>query len=510
MSKRKQTRGERNVQWIEQYCRIPEGPEVGKPVKLREWQRHEILKIYDNPHKTRRAIISFGRKNAKTSLAAMLLLLHLVGREARRNSQLYSSAQSQKQAALIFKLAAKMIRMNPDLRGSIIVRDANKALVCPEIGTEYQALSAEVKTSFGLNPVFMVHDELGQVRGPKSELYDALETATGAQDDPLSVIISTQSATDADLLSVLIDDALARNDPQVVLSLYTAPAEDDPFSEATIKKANPAYGDFLNEKEVLAMARAAERMPSAEASYRNLVLNQRVQADNPFISESLFMSCGGPVDADWGNAPVFGGLDLSAVKDLTALVLMAKINDRWQVKPYFWIPADGLIERSRSDHVPYDVWHRKGHLETTPGKAIDYAHVSRRILDIVEPLNVKKIAFDRWNFAHLRPWLSAAGFSDTQIEGTFLEFGQGFKSMSPALRYLETLFLDGNIAHANHPVLKMCAGNAVVHVDPKENRTLDKIRSHGRIDGMVALAMAAAMAETARETGPKHYQIRVI
>ena len=80
-----QTRAERNIVWIEDYCRIPEGKDVGKPVKLREWQRHELTRIYDNPHGTRRAILSFGRKNGKTALSAFILLLHLCGPEARPN-----------------------------------------------------------------------------------------------------------------------------------------------------------------------------------------------------------------------------------------------------------------------------------------------------------------------------------------------------------------------------------------------------------------------------------------
>ena len=100
-----ESRGQRNVRWIERYCRIPEGRDVGKPVKLRPWQKREVCKIYDNPNGTRRAIISFGRKNAKTTLAAFLLLLHTCGPEARPNSQLNSAAQSKEQAAILFKLA---------------------------------------------------------------------------------------------------------------------------------------------------------------------------------------------------------------------------------------------------------------------------------------------------------------------------------------------------------------------------------------------------------------------
>jgi phage terminase large subunit-like protein len=240
-----ETRAERNIAWVQAYCRIPEGRDVGKPVRLRDWQQEEFRKIYDNPEGTRRAILSFGRKNAKTTLSAFILLLHLCGPEAKPNSQLFSAAQSRDQAALLFSLAAKIVRMSPDMNGVITIRDTAKQLACQELGTLYRALSADASTAYGLSPILTIHDELGQVKGPRSELYEALETATGAQESPLSIIISTQAPTDGDLLSILIDDALAGHDPRVVVSLHTAPQEDDPFSEETIRKANPAFGDFF-------------------------------------------------------------------------------------------------------------------------------------------------------------------------------------------------------------------------------------------------------------------------
>jgi phage terminase large subunit-like protein len=504
------SRGERNVRWIEKYCRIPEGPSIGAPVKLRAWQKREIKKIYDNPAGTRRAIISFGRKNAKSTLAAFLLLLHLCGREHRHNSNLFSSAQSREQAALIFALAAKIVRLSSDLRQIVVIKETAKELTCPELGTRYRALSAEVKTALGLNPIFMVHDELGQVRGPSSQLYENLETATGSQDEPLSVIISTQAPTDGDLLSILIDDALAKNDPRVTLSLYTAPTEDDPFTVATIKKANPALGDFLNKKEVRAMAEDARRMPSRESEYRNLVLNQRVEIKRAFISHATWQSCDGAVSDNWGNAEVYAGLDLSSVNDLTALVLIAKINERWQVKPTFWLPADGIKERSQSDHTQYDVWAKQKFLELTPGKSVAYEFVAHKMQKIFAGLNIKKVGFDRWNFRNLRPWLVQAGFADKFIDETFVEFGQGYQSMSPALRALEQRILDKKLAHGGHPVLSMCAGHAVVVSDPAGNRKLNKAKSNGRIDGMVALAMAASLSEATTEEKPKAYQMMIV
>jgi len=189
------------VAFIEQVCFIPEGKHVGEKLRLYDWQKLEIERIYDNPAGTRRAILSFGRKNGKTTFAACLLLAHLCGPLARSrpNSQLFSAAQSRDQAAIIFSLGAKMVRMNPILSRAVTIRETARELICSELGTRYRALSADATTAYGLSPALVIHDELGQVRGPRSPLYEALETATGAQESPLSIIISTQAPTDADL-----------------------------------------------------------------------------------------------------------------------------------------------------------------------------------------------------------------------------------------------------------------------------------------------------------------------
>ena len=270
------TRAERNIKWVERHLKIPEGPHVGQPLELPEFMRDDFVAIYDNDAGTRRAIISRGRKNAKTTECAAILLLHLCGKEARVNSQLYSTAQSRDQAAVIFGLASKMVRLNRDLHQFVRIRDTAKELICPELGTTFRALSADSSTALGLSPSLVIHDELGATRGPRSALYDALETATGAQSDPLSIVISTQAPTDADLLSVLIDDAKAAHDPRVVLRLNTADKSLDPFSEEAIRQANPALDLFMNRAEVLAMAHDAQRMTARQNEYKNLVLNQRV------------------------------------------------------------------------------------------------------------------------------------------------------------------------------------------------------------------------------------------
>jgi len=479
-------RSERNARWLEKYIRIPEGRLVGQPLRLTAEQRRWLEMIYDTP--TRTFILSMGRKNAKTAFSACLLLLHLAGPEARPNSQLYSAAQSRDQAAVLFELAAKMVRMSPELSAVMNIRDTAKQLLCPELGTVYRALSADASTAFGLSPALNVHDELGQTRGPRSELYDALETASAAQDSPLSIVISTQAASDKDLLSTLIDDALEGGDPTVKCVLYTADINADPFEETTIRQANPHYDVFMNKDEVMRQAQRAKRMPSMEASYRNLILNQRIESFSPFVSKSVWDSNGTPAVIEPGE-PVYCGLDLSSVADLTAFVM---VSESGAVEPYFWLPQEGLADKAAMDKVPYDVWHREGFLYTTPGPAIEYAHIAEFLKGIFDRYNVAKVGFDRYNMRFLKPWLIKAGLDEAELE-KFHDFGQGFVSMSPALRELETRLLSKRLAHGKNPILTMCAANAKVETDPAGNRKFTKRKSTGRIDGMVALAMAVGV-----------------
>ena len=439
------------------------------------------------------------RKNAKTAFSAFLLLLHLCGPEARANSQLFSAAQSRDQAAILFELAAKIVRMSPDLNAVVVIRDTAKQLLCPELGTLYRALSADATTAYGLSPVFVVHDELGQVRGPRSELYEALETASAAQQSPLSIVISTQAPTDADLLSLLIDDALAGGDPRVKVELCTAPEDLDPFGEAAIKAANPHLDVFMNREEVFRQANDAKRMPSREAAYRNLILNQRVEATSPFVAREVWYENGADPASIEGKE-VWGGLDLSSVSDLTALVLVSREGD---VHTTAWLPAEGITEKSRTDRVQYDEWAARGKLHTTPGRAIEYEFVAEFLRGVFDRCRVQALGFDRYNMKHLRPWLERAGFSAAEL-AKFVEFGQGYVSMSPALRDLESKLLARRLKHGNHPVLNMCARNCVVSMDPAGNRKFTKAKSTGRIDAMVALAMAVGVMPTAIEAEPKY------
>ncbi len=489
------TRGERVIAFIERYCLIPDGAQVGKPIKLAEFQRKFILAVYDNPHGTRRAYLSIGRKNGKTALIACLLLAHLVGPEAKLNAQLVSGALSRDQAALVFNLASKMVQLSPELSKIIRIVPSGKRLIGLPMNTEYKALAAEGRTAHGLSPVLAILDEIGQVRGPQNDFVDAITTSQGAHEAPLLLVISTQAPTDADLMSILLDDAIRSQDPKIVCHLYAAPDDCELMDREAWQAANPALGLFRSEQDVEEQARQAERMPATENTFRVLTLNQRRNMVSAFVSPGIWKAGNGEPEALDGL--VYGGLDLSATTDLTALVLTCRRGDVLSVHPFFWMPQDSVVEAAKRDRAPYDVWVRQGCLRTTPGKVIDYDFVARDIGQICAGLNVGKIAFDRWRMDRMKGALERQG-----VELPLQEFGQGYQSMSPALDALEADLLAERVRHGGHPVLTMCAANAVAVPDPAGNRKLDKSKATGRIDGMVALAMAEGVEAMFAEAAP--------
>jgi phage terminase large subunit-like protein len=358
------------------------------------------------------------------------------------------------------------------------------------MGSVFAVLSADVAPVHGLSPSFVVYDELAQV--PSRALYDALGTALGARAQPLMVVISTQAASDTAPMSECIDYGLriARReiaDPSFHLTLYTAPPDSDPWKRVTWRLANPALGDFRSLEDVKRLAKQAQRMPSAEGSFRNLILNQRVDATAQFLTAAAWKACGDAVDMSaLKGRPCFGGLDLGSTKDMSALVLVFADDDGgYDVAPYCWLPGETLREREDEDRMPYRQWAKQGHLLTFQGRSSDPKAVALEIARLHGIYGIQALAYDRWRIEDLKRELDGIG-----CDAPLIAFGQGWRDMAPAVDLLERLVAEGKLRHGGHPLLNMAASNAKVETDAAGNRKLSKKKSIGRIDPLVALAMA--------------------
>lgn len=506
------SRAERIIKFIHKYIIVPEGTLVGKPIELLAQQRDFIKAVYDNVDSTGKLItrtgyFSIARKNGKTGLIAPILGAHILGPEAKTNSQLYSAARSRDQAALVFKYLAKSIKLNEAFKGLVDITDSSKTIKGLQHGTEYKALSADAATKHGLSPALTIHDELGQVIGPTDALYDALETAGGAQEEPLSLVISTQAASDSDLLSSLLDDAMRNPTPENVVRLYAAEDSDDPFDEATWYKSNFALGIFRSLKDMREMAEKAKRMPVHESTFRNLYLNQRISRLSLLVAPTLWRRGAAEVDLDlFFERPVCIGLDLSSSQDLTAAVLSVQDDDgRVHILPLVWTPADTMADRATADRAPYPKWVQMGKLMAIPGKIIKYDMVAEFLAAFCDGMQIKRVAFDRWRINEFKQSAERAGFAQDEYT-QWQEIGQGFKDFSPRVDKFAELLLTEQIVHGDHPAMNMAAANAVVMQDASANKKLDKPRSSARIDPLVAAVMsvyATVVEEDMPETKKK-------
>jgi len=456
MAEKSSERVRKIIRFIEK-LNVPSGKGEGKPFKLRPFQKKFIRDVYGQLGKAgnrriRRAILSLARKNGKTALIAALALVHLIGPEAITNGEIYSAANDRDQAAIVFKYAAQIVRGTPELLEYVKIVDSTKTMICFLNGSIYRAVSAEAGTKYGLNPTVVIYDELAQAKN--RELYDALDTSMAAREEPLFVVISTQSNDPQHILSQLIDDGISGRDPSTVCRLYEIPEDVDVFDEKNWKKANPALGDFRSLSEMRTAAKRAKRMPSFEAAFRNLYCNQRVDAKSPLIARAEWEGCKGDVKIEPGSS-IYLALDLSGKIDLTALVGVStspkdsvKIehssrilsldefiaesgfvpndaaeykqkNRKWPksweyevdkevhitrlesyqdiIKAWFWKPGDTIREHENRDRVPYWTWKQQGYIEATPGRAVNYDFVAERLAGIMKTYNVLGMAYDRWS-----------------------------------------------------------------------------------------------------------------
>lgn len=461
------------------------------PFILADWQWDDIIRpIFgtvnpDGMRQYRTAYIEIPKKNGKSELAAAIAL-DLLFADQEPGAEIYSCAADREQAAIVFNVAAQMVRKKPALLKRCKVIDSTKRIVVYKTASFYHAVSAEVPTKHGVNPHGVIFDELHAQ--PNRDLWDVFTTSGGTRTQPLVFAITTAGY---DTHSICYEQHTYAeqvkkgvvNDPTFFSYIREANEKDDWLDEKVWFKANPALGDFRSLDEMRTLANKAAEVPSLQNTFRRFYLNQWVKQEIRWLDLAKWDECAFDVDiSELEGLKCYAGLDISSSIDITALVLVFPFGDSFKVLPFFWVPEANMYERVRKDRVPYDVWVRKGYIEATEGNVIDYKAIKEKFFQLAEKFKIEEVAFDRWGMTQLSQDLDEEGF-------TMVPFGQGFASMSSPTKLLLALVLGKKIHHGNNPVLRWMADNMVVKQDPAGNEKPDKSKSTEKIDGMVALIM---------------------
>ena len=489
-----ETLADRAVRFIEN-LRHAKGKWAGTPFWLLPWQERIVRDVFgivtsEGYRQFRTAYVEIPKKNGKSELAAAIAL-YLLYADNEPSAEVYGAAADRQQASIVFDVARRMVEMTPALMKRSKIMAAGKRLVNYSNAGFYQVLSAEVGTKHGLNVSGLVLDELHAQ--PNRNLVDVLTKGSGdARTQPFYFLITT-AGTDRNSIcyeyhakaSDILEDK--RIDPSFYPVIYGLDDGDDWNAEDNWYKANPSLGHTIQIDRVRDAYREALQNPAEENVFRQLRLDQWVGSSVAWIPEHIYDKGARDIDlVSLRGRDCYCGLDLSSTSDITAFVMVVPPRDATEdyiVLPHFWLPRETLNLRVRRDHVPYDVWEKQGLFHVTEGNVVDYNFVRKTINELGEQFHILEIGVDRWNATQLITDLEGDGF-------TMVPIGMGFKDMSPGMKELYKLLLEGRVNHGGNPVLRWMAGNVVSEVDAAENIKPSKRKSTEKIDGIVALIMA--------------------
>jgi len=495
------------IAFFEETLCLNGGAYEGQPFLLDDWQAFIVGSIYGWQRfdaqlngwvrRFRVAYVETAKGSGKSPLAAGVGMYGLTA-DGEARAEIYAAATKRDQAMILFRDAVAMRQHSPALQQRLMTSGTGENvwnLAYTATGSFFRPISADDGAS-GPRPHVALLDEVHEHK--TAQVVEMLRAGTKSRRQALIFMITNSGAGKTTPCGIYHDygcevAAGKRVDDAFFAFVCGIDEGDDPLlDESCWPKANPSlqHRNLPGLQYLREQVTEARGMPAKEALVRRLNFCQWTAALNPWLSGHVWDPCQQDFMLEQlRGRRAYAGLDLSSTTDLTALVLLVEPDnsgDPWLILPWCWLPTEGLEDRIKRDRVDYRAWADAGHLELTPGRAISKRHVLQRLVQIAGQFEIVSVAYDRWRMADLVQMASDEGLTLPPL----VEFGQGYKDMSPAIEAFETAILNRTVAHNAHPVLTWCAANAVTTSDPAGNRKLDKVKATGRIDLIVAAVMA--------------------
>lgn len=493
-----------------------QGRLAGKPLRPDPWQVAYILapvfgwvkknEFGEYCRIAKKLYVDVPRKNGKTTLLGGLGL-YLTAADGENAAQVVAAATTKEQAGFAFNPVKQLVENAPGLRGHV-KSTMKSVIVHPRSGSTFKVIASTAGAQHGANIHGAVIDELHEHKKP--DLVEAIETGTGSRDQPLIIMITTADDGKPDS----IYSRKRRYCEQICRGVFqdfafygvvwAADEDDDLFSEATLRKANPGYGISPTRSSLADAAKQAKNSPVELANYKRLHLGLRTKQTTAFLDLKAWKANAGPQidEREFEGRECWGGLDLGSVSDLTALAWIfpfdkstddGEIIEGYDLLFRFWTPEENVQNLDgRTGAAASKLWVPEGHLRTTPGDVTDYDFIEHTIKEDAEKFDVRTIGFDRWNSSQLVNNL-------LEDDIPMVKVGQGFATMNSPLKEIQRLTLLGKrveprLRHGGNPVMTWMVDNLSVATDPAGNVKPDKQNSGDKIDGISALCNAISEA----------------
>jgi phage terminase large subunit-like protein len=468
------------------------------------------FRLHNGSRRFTSALLCIARKNAKSWLAAAIMLYCLCC-EDEPGPQVISAATTGSQARIVFNAAKRMVEMTPDLREAFNLEPYANAIANWQVAGNFKPINAKASTQDGLNPSHVVLDEIHAHK--THDLLNVLQSAAGARHNVLWLYTTTEGyespgpwpemrkfaqqllsgTLEADHFFALI---FTLDEQRGAPGDADYRAADDDFDESKWIKANPLMTvNPILAREIAKAAIDAKQMPGRHAEFKIKRLNRPASSANTWLNIERWKRCNGAIDLDFlEGKDCWAAIDGASTTDLMSFRLVWRHEGVVYTWGRNWVPTDAVAQRTERGTVPYAAWVQAGLITQLPGNVLDYSVIENDIVGLCERFKPKIVAYDSWNLrdlvSRLTKRLPKRRMPDDKMKSILEEFRQGGKSYNPAMRECERLYLSGKLQHGGDPVLNFCAANVVPRFDENMNMSPDKKRAADRIDAAVALFMA--------------------
>ncbi|WGM07663.1 terminase large subunit [Arsenophonus nasoniae] len=470
-------------------CPHVKGHLRGKPIQLEPWQQFAIANILGfkevstGRRKYRSAYIQVPRKNAKSTLAAILANWFLIMEGGQQD--IYTAAVSRDQARIVFDDARQMCLLSPSLKKRLTIQQHK--IIYPKNNSLLKPLAAKAATIEGTNPSLAIVDEYHL--HPDNAVYSALELGMGARPEALLFAITTAGSNVISACKQHYDyccqilDGEAQNESLFAL-IYELDEDGELDDEHNWVKANPNLNVSVESHALNDTIKKARGIPSQWTEMLTKRFNIWCQGQTPWMGEGAWAACQRDYkETDLKGKTCYAGMDLSSTNDITSVCYTFPQENALLLLSRHYIPEAQLQSPANKNRAIYHQWVRLGWLRTTKGDCIDYDRIRDDILKDSEQFEIKLIGFDTWNATHLRTQLQGAGLD---VE----PFPQTYMRLSPVAKSAEVFVNRQNIHHNGDPVLTWAIANVVMETDANANIKPNKKKSANKIDPALAFLMS--------------------
>ena len=479
------------LKFFEECLVFPDGEVAGQPFIPQPHEKAILACLFgwkrkDGSRRFRELFFYVPRKNNKTTFAAGVAI-YILATDKGLGLENYSTAKTREQAALIYTKASRMVRLSPNLNKRCKCTDSKKRIDYNPTESFFTSLASDAGSQHGTNVHFAINDELHVHRTP--DMVEAMETGTGTQKEPLIVSITTADYNRPNSIcnekleyAQKVRDGVIES-PEFMPVIYETLGDEDWKSPKVWKKANPMLGVSISNEFMKEKCKKAQEQPNYENSFKRFHLNMKTEQDTRWLPVDKWDDCKKEFDIDeLEGQPCILSLDLAYRQDVCSAVALFPNNNN-RVICIFWLPEHAATRRWERDQIPFVKWVNQGFIRSIEGKdSVDYNVVFDDVMDFAARFDLRELVIDPWNGKGILDRFDEAGLN-------CIQFGQGFASMSPACKDLETMIVQGDIQHDGNPVLRWMVSNVVVVQDDAGNIKPSKKRSAEKIDGVVALAM---------------------